>query len=162
MAARSSETLVKNYQTARHRIPEESNQRHIVVALLAACFVLVFSLVYSSTLKMEATCSSETSVHFHLTTGCYIPEDRSLLWDMIFLHSFNLFTLFILIVQNSVYNIVTVAFISVSAPPLITDLRYWSQKSHFSSSIPPFIFCYCPDFRSVWENGSYAVLLKYS
>jgi hypothetical protein len=29
------------------------------LALLATCFMLVSSLAYSSTLKMEATCSSE-------------------------------------------------------------------------------------------------------
>jgi hypothetical protein len=32
-------------------------------------------LAYSSTLKMDAICSSETSVDFHLTTQRYIPED---------------------------------------------------------------------------------------
>jgi hypothetical protein len=31
-------------------------------------------LAYSSTLKMEATCSSETMVDFHRTTRRYIPE----------------------------------------------------------------------------------------
>jgi hypothetical protein len=34
---------------------------------------------FSSTLKMGAICSSETSVDFHLTTWRYIPEDNSLL-----------------------------------------------------------------------------------
>jgi hypothetical protein len=33
-------------------------------ALLATCFMLVFCLAYSLTLKMVATCSSETSVDF--------------------------------------------------------------------------------------------------
>jgi hypothetical protein len=33
---------------------------------------------YSSTLKMEATCSFETSVDFQATTWRYIPEDRNL------------------------------------------------------------------------------------
>jgi hypothetical protein len=40
------------------------------------CFLLVFTLVsclaYSSTLKMEATCPSETSVDFQRTTWRYI------------------------------------------------------------------------------------------
>jgi hypothetical protein len=40
-------------------------------------FMLVSCLVYSSKLKMEATCSSETSVDFQRVTRCYIPEDRS-------------------------------------------------------------------------------------
>jgi hypothetical protein len=35
---------------------------------LAACFMLVSCSAYSSTLKMEATCSSETSVDFRRTT----------------------------------------------------------------------------------------------
>jgi hypothetical protein len=33
-------------------------------ALLATCFMLVSCLAYSSTLKMEVTCSSETPVDF--------------------------------------------------------------------------------------------------
>jgi hypothetical protein len=41
-------------------------------------FRLVSCVAYSSTLKMEATCSSETSVDFQQTTQCYIPEDRAL------------------------------------------------------------------------------------
>lgn len=43
----------------------------------AACFMQVSSLAYSSTAKMEAKCSSETSVHFHRTTSHYISEDRN-------------------------------------------------------------------------------------
>jgi hypothetical protein len=46
--------------------------------LLVACFMLVYCLAYSSTLKMEAICSSETSVYFHRTTRRYMPEDRTL------------------------------------------------------------------------------------
>jgi hypothetical protein len=41
-------------------------------------FRLVSCLVYSSTLRMEATCSSEMSIDFKRTTRPYIPEDRSL------------------------------------------------------------------------------------
>jgi hypothetical protein len=37
------------------------------LALLATCFMLVSCLAYSLTLKMEATCSSETSVDFKWT-----------------------------------------------------------------------------------------------
>jgi hypothetical protein len=40
------------------------------------CFTLDSSLAYSSDLKMEATCSSETSVDFQRTTRRYIPEDN--------------------------------------------------------------------------------------
>jgi hypothetical protein len=46
--------------------------------LLATYFVLVSCLVYSSIQKMEAICSSETSVVFQRTTWRYIPEDRTL------------------------------------------------------------------------------------
>jgi hypothetical protein len=46
--------------------------------LLATCFMLVSFLAYSSTVNMEATCSSETSVEFQRTTRRYIPEDRDL------------------------------------------------------------------------------------
>jgi hypothetical protein len=44
-------------------------------AELATSFMLFFSWL---TLKMEATCSSETSVNFHRATWRYIPEDRTL------------------------------------------------------------------------------------
>jgi hypothetical protein len=35
-------------------------------------------IIYSSTLKMKATCSSKTLAEFQRTTWRYIPEDRSL------------------------------------------------------------------------------------
>jgi hypothetical protein len=41
-------------------------------------FALVFCLTYSSNLKLEATCSSESSVDFQRTARHYIPEDRPL------------------------------------------------------------------------------------
>jgi hypothetical protein len=41
-------------------------------------FTLVSCSVYSSTLKMEATWSSEASVGFQRTSRHYIPEDRTL------------------------------------------------------------------------------------
>jgi hypothetical protein len=50
-------------------------------ACFSACHLLsrlVFCLAYSSILKMEAVCSSETSVEFQRTTRRYIPEDRTL------------------------------------------------------------------------------------
>jgi hypothetical protein len=46
--------------------------------MLATCFTLVSYLACFSTLKMEATCSSEASVVIQRTTRCYIPEDRAL------------------------------------------------------------------------------------
>jgi hypothetical protein len=44
---------------------------------LPTVFMLVSSLAYS-TLKMEAICSSKTSVHFQRTTWHYIPEGSTL------------------------------------------------------------------------------------
>jgi hypothetical protein len=43
--------------------------------LLATCFTLISCLAYSSTLKMEEICYSETSVEFQQTTRPYIPEE---------------------------------------------------------------------------------------
>jgi hypothetical protein len=43
-----------------------------------AAFMLVFCSTYSSALKMEAICFSETSVDFWRTTWCYIPGDSTL------------------------------------------------------------------------------------
>jgi hypothetical protein len=45
---------------------------------LPPAFMLVSYLAYPSALKMEATCSSETSVHFQRTTQRYILKDRTL------------------------------------------------------------------------------------
>jgi hypothetical protein len=50
----------------------------IFVALLANCFVMVSFLAYTSTLRMEATYSSETLVGFQQTTWRYIPQYRTL------------------------------------------------------------------------------------
>jgi hypothetical protein len=44
----------------------------------SAGYLLVSCLAYTSTLKMEAVRSSETSVDFQWTTRRYIPEDRTL------------------------------------------------------------------------------------
>jgi hypothetical protein len=50
----------------------------ITVACLPFAFTLVSCSAYSLALKMEATCSSETSVDFQQTTQHYIPEDSTL------------------------------------------------------------------------------------
>jgi hypothetical protein len=47
-------------------------------AVIANCFMLVSCSPYFSTPKMEATCSSETSVEFHRITRRYIPGDKIL------------------------------------------------------------------------------------
>jgi hypothetical protein len=46
--------------------------------MLATCFTLVSWLTYSSTLKMEATCFSETSFDFQRTIRHYIRGDKTL------------------------------------------------------------------------------------
>jgi hypothetical protein len=45
---------------------------------LSPAFTLVSCLTYSSTLKMEATCSSETSVDYQWTIRRYMPEEITL------------------------------------------------------------------------------------
>jgi hypothetical protein len=44
---------------------------------LPSAFTLVSCSAYSSTLKIEAICSSETSVHFHRTIRRYVLEDSN-------------------------------------------------------------------------------------
>jgi hypothetical protein len=51
--------------------------------LLPPTFTLVSHSAYSSILKTEATCSSETSLDFQRTTRRFIPEDRTLLGDTV-------------------------------------------------------------------------------
>jgi hypothetical protein len=50
----------------------------IILHSLPLALPLVPCFAYSSTLKREATCSSETSVVFQWTVRRYIPEDRTL------------------------------------------------------------------------------------
>jgi hypothetical protein len=52
--------------------------------------MLVSFLAYSSTLNMEATCSSETSADFQRTTRHYIAEDRNLFQNEIVFVAFSL------------------------------------------------------------------------
>jgi hypothetical protein len=42
-------------------------------------FTIISCSDYSSTMKMENICSSETSVDFQRTTRLYIPQDTTLL-----------------------------------------------------------------------------------
>jgi hypothetical protein len=55
-----------------------SGGKHTKRFLLATCLHAGFLLAYFSTLKMEAICSSQTSVDFQQTTRRYIPEDGTL------------------------------------------------------------------------------------
>jgi hypothetical protein len=45
--------------------------------MLAICFIVVYCLAYSSTLKKEATYSTETLVDFQRTTRRHIPQYRA-------------------------------------------------------------------------------------
>jgi hypothetical protein len=54
------------------------NRRFGGTSELAACFHAGFLIGLLLTLKMEATCSSETSVDFQRTIRRYIPEDGAL------------------------------------------------------------------------------------
>jgi hypothetical protein len=47
-------------------------------SLLPPAYLLVLAEIISSTLKMEAICSSETSVATQQTTRRHIPEDDTL------------------------------------------------------------------------------------
>jgi hypothetical protein len=61
---------------SRHDRIRRTSKEHEAVSKK---FILVPCLVYFSTLKTEATCSSETSVDFQWTIRCYIPVDMTLL-----------------------------------------------------------------------------------
>jgi hypothetical protein len=55
--------------------PPVSMTRRCIMVRAASILELGISLVYSSAMKMEEKCSSETSVDFKRTTRCYISED---------------------------------------------------------------------------------------
>jgi hypothetical protein len=55
--------------------PLKINRRFGRIYCLPPVFTLVYCSAYSSTLKMEATCSSRTSADFRQTTQRYVPED---------------------------------------------------------------------------------------
>jgi hypothetical protein len=48
---------------------------HVFIVFLAPTSFYVDILVFHSVLKMEATCSSETSIELQRTARHYIPED---------------------------------------------------------------------------------------
>jgi hypothetical protein len=62
--------------------PKQFTQVQYVQSGAPAC-LLVFAELISSTLKMEAICSSETSVETRRTTLRHIPEDDTLLLRLI-------------------------------------------------------------------------------
>jgi hypothetical protein len=55
-----------------------SRARNQHESTFSPAFTLISCSAYSSTLKIEAICSSETSFDFQGTTQRYIPDDRSL------------------------------------------------------------------------------------
>jgi hypothetical protein len=71
---------VENQTTFRRNILLSSSE-------FVLCFLLVSCWAYSSTLKMEATCSSETSIDFERTTHQYIAQDK--IPDPSFYHYYN-------------------------------------------------------------------------
>lgn len=59
--------------------------QYVAPCILADCnqnlggkWCLLLTMVYSSTLGNEATCSSETSLNFYQITRCHIPEDSNI------------------------------------------------------------------------------------
>jgi hypothetical protein len=69
----SQPTLRRNMST-----PSSGSNINNLKFCTPPAFTLVSCLAYSSSLKMEATCSSETSVDSKLTTWRCIPEGRTL------------------------------------------------------------------------------------
>jgi hypothetical protein len=67
------------FQGRRKSQPRDQHKDGSKQSLLAAYFMLVSRLPHFWTLKMEATCSSKSSVDFQRTTRRYIPEDRTAL-----------------------------------------------------------------------------------
>jgi hypothetical protein len=72
----SLSTLLSVCVCSSLRVKDQVTHTHI--ALLATCFTLVPFLSYSSTMKMDAICPSETSGDFQRITLRYIPEHRTL------------------------------------------------------------------------------------
>jgi hypothetical protein len=66
----------RRIRQTRHKHEAGSQQSRWNLALIASSFILVFWLAYSYTLKMEATCSSETSVDFQQNTRRYTSEGK--------------------------------------------------------------------------------------
>jgi hypothetical protein len=59
----------------RNMLPQSSGSKNKKI-LLASIFMLISRLVRFSILKVDATCSSETSVYFQWTEQPYIPDER--------------------------------------------------------------------------------------
>jgi hypothetical protein len=57
-------------------ITSQASNQQVVFGLFACLAWLLSSLACYSTLKMEAKCSSETSIYLYWYERCYIPEDN--------------------------------------------------------------------------------------
>jgi hypothetical protein len=53
------------------RVMQATNNKQVGISALFGCLLFLFSL------KMEAVCSSETSVNFYRSTGRHIPEGNA-------------------------------------------------------------------------------------
>jgi hypothetical protein len=80
-------------------------------SLKIRAFTLVSCSAYSSTLKMEAMCSSETSVDFQRTTRRYIPEDSTLHNNRCENLTFYLFSAYVIWTGTKFHNIHTTALV---------------------------------------------------
>jgi hypothetical protein len=74
---RTYRVFLQGRRIYRTRYQRESRWQEIWICL-ASVFTLVSCSAYSSTFKMEAVCSPETSIDFQRTTRLYIPEDSTL------------------------------------------------------------------------------------
>jgi hypothetical protein len=64
-------TVTRIRRASIFRVVEQYKQR-VSRVYLATCFTVVSCFAFSSTIKIEAICSSETSVYFQRTTRLYI------------------------------------------------------------------------------------------
>jgi hypothetical protein len=123
-------------QIQGQRIRQERNQHESgTKQSCSACFT------NSSTPKMQATCSSETSVDFQRTTRRYIPEN----WTL------ELSTLFVIICIPSLITYIltgsayykTKSLHCFRSPPEYASNCYWILLELFLSSYPLQFLLYC-------------------
>jgi hypothetical protein len=106
---------------------------------LPPAFTPVSCLAYSSTLKMEAKCSSETSVDFQRTTRSYIPEYRTLYMNIPFYAFF----------PQSELNYCLSDPSHVSSPKIF----YWSWENLVRCTVQLFGQRHYPTIRKVTDSN---------
>jgi hypothetical protein len=92
MSSWHSTELIKhrdNFALSENAGSSSSGMKCKNVALLVTCFTVVSCLAYSSTLKTEARCSSETSYDFQRTARHCIPDYGTQLSEQIDLAVFD-------------------------------------------------------------------------